>query len=495
MRVQVSGVESIRASVSTPAQDVRPDLGVLETRPTGLRESTREQIANRVRLPSPSEIPLSITPEVRSGATRDEILSGSKILVHTPRGAPEDPLVHEVQTRLRAAGISEVNGKELKIDGRFGETTAAAIALYRKKESLDQGSSIDATLLRRLTPQDIERSKASPQPKPETREPHSGALENATTILKELPPHEARALTRKLETLTGGGTTATQLVTITKQLGIDLSTTSGIETFQAQRGLKVDGDVGPATSRGVAEVVSAEWLKRCVTQQGPSHEWRTGINELNVVGLRGWSPETGQNANTHNLWNDTIAMAWTDKDGLIRFKEFPATTDPGIKRNSKAPDVNGDGRGDVGHIAPGQYLFKHGYYKGRAGFGVPAEGKSVNVYRDTSGDGKISTDDKSGPLRRLWDRFSSYFGNDTFKFHGLRDSCDPDKLTVVGGASAGCQVPKLTLKEFKREISPLLAANPGTFPYTLIDLSTNHQHASTLGRQFAEILGKPIAQK
>lgn len=495
MRAHVSGVERIRASVSTPAQDVRSDLTGLEANTSGLREATREQIANRARVPTPSEIPLSIALEVRSGATRDDILSGSKILVHTPRGAPEDPLVHEVQTRLRAAGITEANGKELKVDGRFGETTAAAIALYRGKETLEQGSSIDATLLRQLMPQGIERTKASPQPNAETKELHSGALENAATILKELSPYQRNALTRKLETLTGTRTAATQLVAITKELGIDLSTTSGIEKFQTERGLKVDGDMGPATARSVAEVVSAEWLKRCVTQQGPSHEWRAGINEINVVGLRGWSPETGQNANTHNLWNDTIAMVWTDPQGLIRFKEFRATCDPGIKRNSKAPDVNGDGRGDVGHIAPGQYLFKHGYYKGRAGFGVPAEGKAVNVYRDTSGDGKIGTEDKSGPIKRLWDRFSSYFGNDTFKFHGLRDSCDPDKLTVVGGASAGCQVPKVTLNEFKREISPLLAANPGNFPYTLIDLSTNHQHASTLSRQFAEALGKPIAQK
>lgn len=495
MRAHVSGVERVRASVSTPTQDVRSDLTGLEANTSGFRESTRERIANLARIPTPSEIPLTVATEVRSGASREDILSGSKILVHTPRGAPEDPLVHEVQTRLRAAGITEANGKELKVDGRFGETTAAAIALYRAKESLEQGTSIDATLLRQLVPHEIERTKASPQPKPETKEPHPVALENAATILKELPPLQANALTRKLETLTSSRTAATQLVAITKELGIDLSTRSGIETFQAQRGLKVDGDVGPVTSRNVAEVVSAEWLKRCVTQQGPSHEWRTGINQINVVGLRGWSPEKGQNANTHNLWNDTIAMAWTDPHGLIRFKEFPATCDPGIKRNSKAPDVNGDGRGDVGHIAPGQYLFKHGYYKGRSGFGVPAEGKAVNVYRDTSGDGKIDTEDKSGPLRRLWDRFSSYFGNDTFKFHGLRNSCDPDKLTVVGGASAGCQVPKLTLNEFKREISPLLAANPGSFPYTLIDLSTNHQHASTLSRQFAEALGKPIAQK
>ena len=144
----------------------------------------------------------------------------------------------------------------------------------------------------------------------------------------------------------------------------------------------------------------------------------------------------------------------------------------------------------MGHLKPGQYRYRHGYYHGSAGFGVPIKDGEVRVWRDTNHDGVIDERDepeikKVGPISRLVERLQSFWGDDTFKFHGMPTGANPDDISEVGGFSAGCQVPKITIERFKREISPLLQENPGDFPFTLIDMSSNERFNSTFAEQIA----------
>lgn len=226
-----------------------------------------------------------------------------------------------------------------------------------------------------------------------------------------------------------------------------------------QRGFSVDTpnllqrlkEVGP---RPAGEQARADWYRRLVESQG--YEWRTGVNQMNIVGLRAYDVETGKNGNTFNQWNDTLAFVWND-GSRWQVKELAATTDPGYKEHWESPDIDGNGSGDVAHLLPGQYPYQTGTHRGTYGAGVPEI--NVPVVRDTNHNGQIDGGEES----RSKQRGDVGYGINIHWGPGYESG-------GVGGYSLGCQVTVLNNSQFHQQVTPLLEANRGQLLYTLVDM-------------------------
>lgn len=71
-----------------------------------------------------------------------------------------------------------------------------------------------------------------------------------------------------------------------------------------------------------------------------------------VVGVRGMSRSGAHHdVHTQKTFDDVVAVLKADGTVL----ELPAATHPWFTTSTAAPDVDGDGRGDVGMIRPGRY--------------------------------------------------------------------------------------------------------------------------------------------
>lgn len=221
-----------------------------------------------------------------------------------------------------------------------------------------------------------------------------------------------------------------------------------VETPNLLKHLK---EVGP---RPAGEQARADWYRRIVEGQG--YEWRTGVNQMNVVGLRAYDVETGKNGNAFNQWNDTLAFVWNDGHRW-QVKELAATTDPGYKSHWESPDIDGNGVGDVAHLLPGQYPYQTGTHRGTYGAGVPEY--NVPVVRDTNHNGQID----GGEQKRSKERGDVGYGINIHWGPGYESG-------GVGGYSLGCQVTVLNNNEFHAQVTPLLEANRGQLLYTLVDM-------------------------
>lgn len=391
----------------------------------------------------------------------------ASLMVGTPGQTPSLEVVTNLQEKLN---LLLDNNK--KTDGKFGKDTARDLEIVQRALELQESrvySSESHTAINCLA--------SDPSSLKNFRQ-QIAVIETAQKVFSTLAPEDSCSLAHKMTF--EYSLPETGLLDNLKSLNINIGTADGIKEFQKNRNIPESGYLDKDTAKHIYEVVSAKWSEQRV-KANVGYEWRNGVDKVNVIGMRGWSPESGQNKNEFNHWNDTIALAWRDKEGLIRFREFPATTEPGIKHFSEAPDVNKDGCRDVGHMCEGQYRYKHGYYKGQSGAGVSVGGGEVKVYRDVNHDGKINQKDgvkeidvKSNFFTRIRDWAKSYSADDSFKFHWTNSRGHIDSLQRVNGFSAGCQVPKIGKKEFQEKISPLLKANEGDFLYTLIDMSTGH---------------------
>lgn len=249
--------------------------------------------------------------------------------------------------------------------------------------------------------------------------------------------------------------------------GVSL-TPDGIAALRQARGLGEGPRVDTATARTILTLLSpvgprpegeaarAEWYQRIVEREGGT--WRDGGQRMNVVGLRGFDVDRGRHDNAFGAWNDTMAFVWRDAEGRPKVREFRATTDPGMRAHADAPDVTGDGRGDVAHLRPGQYEYRVGPHKGLPGAGNPTV--NVPVDRDTNQDGVISGAERRASIERGdvgWG-INIHWG----------PGGDPSE---IGPYSLGCQVVTLSHAEFRREVTPLLGMND-TILYTLVDART-----------------------
>ncbi|MBN2358939.1 MAG: peptidoglycan-binding protein [Deltaproteobacteria bacterium] len=315
-----------------------------------------------------------------------------------------------------------------KVDGWYNAGTASAVARFQRWRGLERTGQVDAGTLKALDKavaiKDAEADLKTLGYKP-------GAVDGKATA-------DTAAALRKFQRKEG--------LTVTGAL--DQRTDARLDKRAAEK--RAAQRAGGPKPRG--EAAKAQWYQALVKQAGG--KWRSGVNEVNIVGLRGQSVDGARNHNTFNQWNDTIAYIWKGRDGKMHVREFRATTDPGFTGGTGV-DANGDGRLDVAHLRPGSYPYNLGYHRGLYGAGNP--GYNLQVDRDTNHDGHISRAERAASKRRD-DRG---YGINMHWGDGY----------VVGPYSAGCQVIKGSYDYFRSHVTPLMELNRGQMYYTLIDRS------------------------
>lgn len=400
----------------------------------------------------------ALLPSLRA-QDHDPLASVRKGEMVLREGLRNDPAVRRVQellqTFLRSIGDT-TNANALKADGTFGPRTRGAVesfqryivqtprlqAAYREAvgHQLHQpdhavGRGTVAALLIATQPQTV-----TTQPESSLPAQFCTSLDRETrlalqTKLREVAPNKPFE-----EALTEYGRTAG--ITWTKEQ---------IASLQGICGLPTTGVIDQATGDRVCDILEAHWYSTLVCSTNSSYKWNSAPGAVNIVGLRGFTVESGRNANTFNEWNDTITIVRYDKRGVPSVTECRATTDPGRKESTSSPDVNGDGRGDVAHLIPGQTLVCVGPHKGKDGAFRPRQNSSV--YRDTNNNGVIDPEERSVVLEATG-----------VNIHWVSNT---DRIDI-GGESLGCQVPRLSHSEFKSIFS---SGVRGQVHYTLIDMS------------------------
>jgi hypothetical protein len=118
-----------------------------------------------------------------------------------------------------------------------------------------------------------------------------------------------------------------------------------------------------------------------------------------VVALRGVNSTGGKQVTTAaSAYDDTIVVLKKDAQGKPVVTELAGTTHPGqsnaaVGGTVGVPDVNGDGKADVGMIDPGEYrLVPHGDHAGAKAWDVRTVDGSGQIpgVRDTNQDGKYT---------------------------------------------------------------------------------------------------------
>lgn len=265
--------------------------------------------------------------------------------------------------------------------------------------------------------------------------------------------------------------------------GFDPGSTSGTFTaqmkaavvaFQTSHGLTADGVLGPKSQAELARAAAPTppapptrptAVPIALAPAGASEAQkfdhyaaiiRAAGGQVNpngqptILGLRG-VPMGGGDVHataTTMTYDDSFVLLTADK----HVYELKGATHPSLKDCSDAPDVTGDGKSDVGMIAPGNYkVVPHGDYMGNKSFQiVTAQGAGgLPGWRDTNQDGFYSDAEKAGSRAR-GDKVAAVL------FHQGSSNAP---------ISIGCQT--LPPSEFQRLLNALGGIN--RLSYTLVD--------------------------
>ena len=346
-----------------------------------------------------------------------------------------------LQRCLVQSGIQVPGG----VDGEFGPGTKTAVQAFQRREGLPVSGVVDTatrSALERSIPkaQAADAAQATPAPR-------------ATTETVTQSRLRRRSADEASRTTIERGASSPPTTTTKPRGGL-----FGLFRSRDATSTKVDRAVSVRTPAD--QTARASELQAMV--RGAGAQWRTGANEINVVGLRGQDIDGTRHGNAFNRWNDTIAFVWKDGAGTMNVREFRATTDPGVGRSNHGlgVDANGDGIKDVGHMQPGQYTYRNGEHRGMSGAARP---DAATVSRDVDGDGAISA-------KEARDRFSGralnlHWAWDNPEQHGGKMLTDE-----VNSSSEGCQVIAMSRGDFLQHVTPLLKMNArADFRYTLID--------------------------
>lgn len=192
------------------------------------------------------------------------------------------------------------------------------------------------------------------------------------------------------------------------------------------------------------------------------------VNALNVVGIRNNKPSSPVE------FDDKIALFYFDKDGRLRGRICPATTDPSVNYLQKP--LEGNEQRGTAILKSGQYKdsYEIGLHKGK--YLALRQAKPVTVIRDNDRDAYIN-----------------YFAGTTTGMYYInihRASRGKNNEAVIGLDSAGCQVFR-DEKDFDEMM--LLAARHrslygNVFTYTLIDQRDKIKYRNTIVFVIAGIL-------
>jgi predicted chitinase len=185
---------------------------------------------------------------------------------------------------------------------------------------------------------------------------------------------------------------------------------------------------------GMSEAQKYDYYKQLIEQNGGTVSDAPG--QQNIVGLRTENHKS-------NRYDDRMAVIWKDENGNPRVREFAANMESISRYQGRyGNDVNGDGRRDLATLSAGT----HGFAKGHSGqFGnILRPTSTTAVYRDTDGDGRGDTLDRTGAGQSI-----------LFHKGGRSD---------VG--SAGCQtMDPDTFNQFWATLG-----NQSSFQYTVVDV-------------------------
>jgi hypothetical protein len=345
-----------------------------------------------------------------------------------------------VQGCLQAQGL--LTGSRC-VDGVFGRQTAAAVRNFQASAGLPATGAVDGATLRAL----------------ESRVPRGQTVDAPTP---RAPADEATVQGSRRRGAAADERQRAQVEQGPASLGTAAARPrSGLFGLFGRRASESGAGVDRASSVRVPADQEARAGEYRSMVAGAGGRWRTGVRELNVVGLRGQDVD-GRKSNEFNRFNDTIAFVWKGDDGRMNVREFRATTDPGVGRSAfgLGVDVDGDGRKDVGHVMPGQYTYRAGPHRGMSGAARP---DSTVVARDTNGDGTLSQAEASRRSRGGGHNLHWAWSN-------AEENGGRPLATEVNSSSEGCQVIALSRGDFLKHVTPLIDLNARRdFPYTLID--------------------------
>jgi hypothetical protein len=360
-----------------------------------------------------------------------------------------------VQRCLTSAGIELPGG----VDGDFGPATRQAVQAFQRREGLGASGVVDGATraaLERSIPRALPANGPSANAAPAQPQRASDEAVTQSRLRQRNADNAARA---SIERGAAPSSTAPAPATAKPRGGL-------FGMFGARSSSASSSSSTPKVDRASSVRTPADQPARAAELEsmvrGAGGQWRSGVNELNVVGLRGQDIDGKRHGNAFNRWNDTIAFVWKDGAGQMNVREFRATTDPGVGRSNYGlgVDANGDGIKDVGHMQPGQYSYHNAAHRGLSGAAEPA---FATVSRDVDGDGKISASEATDRFRAkgldihwAWDNPEQYGGK---------------MLTEeVNSSSEGCQVIAMSRGDFLQHVTPLLEMNARSdFRYTLID--------------------------
>lgn len=99
--------------------------------------------------------------------------------------------------------------------------------------------------------------------------------------------------------------------------------------------------------------------------------------DVNIIGIRNSS--TGQKVT--NVFDDLLTLSYKDETGTWKYREWPATTDPGKKGVMVYHNASG-----VARLVEGQYRGSHTIRLHQGKYEALGQVKNVKVYRDANRD-------------------------------------------------------------------------------------------------------------
>jgi hypothetical protein len=172
--------------------------------------------------------------------------------------------------------------------------------------------------------------------------------------------------------------------------------------------------------------------------KGKGYRWFE--DKLNIVGVR--NSLVGNRVT--NAFDDHITVSRLD-NGVWKYYEWPATTDPGRKGVMEYHNPNG-----VARMVPGQYIDSHGLGLHQGRYQALKQFKNVKVYRDANKD-------------LVYDETKIQEGIFGINIH--KAGVDS---TLVENWSEGCQVFKRA-QEFEAFMELCRKSGQTAFTYTLIE--------------------------
>jgi hypothetical protein len=177
---------------------------------------------------------------------------------------------------------------------------------------------------------------------------------------------------------------------------------------------------------GIYKMLSYSTIKDIYNKFGYSQFWREDINEMNLIGIRGYSDAE----NTPNQYNDIIAVAYVNSSNEQTVDEFLASVDPGWIKPEKV--MNKDG---LAYLQDGVLYWYHldtrfaTYFSGGkyVKMNYPCMrhyGASVPVWRDSNFNGSLE--------EMEYNIYNT--GSGILIHYGGED------MRTVGAWSQGCQV-------------------------------------------------------